>query len=344
MMTQPLIRLGSNENLLGPSLLAMEVVQKSATMNNIYAVDEDWLLMEKLAASIGGGLTADQFVIGNGSGDVLRMIMQTYVLPNSEVVFPLPTFAAYKRLTRVHRGKIVAVPLEDYQIDLEGILAAINEKKAVIVLCNPNNPTGLIIDHGSLKAFLAQVPKHVVVVLDEAYFHFVDDPNFPRVTELIAAGYSIICTRTFSKVYGLAGLRVGYGFGKQELVEQVRNTRHVSETGAVAYLAAAAALTDEAHVVNTLEMVRNGREYLYTELEKLSLDYLRSEAFYVLLRNLPMSAQLLVDEARKQNVILRHTDVFDMPGYIRISIGRPEDNQRAIDVLREILEKNNVNS
>ena len=336
-MSDQLVRLGSNENLLGPSPLALEAIRELSAEAHFYPVDDDLMLMEKLAAAIGGGLSVDQFVIGNGSSDVLRMIVQTYVLPENEVLFPLPTFAIYKRLTTVHRGKVVTVPLKEYQIDLEALLNAINDNTALIVLCNPNNPTGYIIKHDELALFLEKVPKHVLVVLDEAYYHFVDDPDFPRVTELIAAGHNLITTRTFSKVYGLASLRIGYGFGKKELVEKVKNSRHVSETGMYAYRAAAAALTDEVHIVNTIEMVKNGRNYLYKELSKLGLEYLESQAFYVLLKNLPVEAEYLVAEARKHNVIIRHTDIFDMPGYVRISVGRPEDNRQAIEVLRKIL-------
>lgn len=336
-MTTPPIRLGSNENLLGPSPVALETIARHAHEYHVYATTEDWELMEKLAAHIGGGLTADQFVIGNGSGDVLRMMMQTFVLPEDEVIFPLPTFAAYKRLTNVHRGKMVTVPLKGYQVDLEGILTAVTPNTRLIILCNPNNPTGLIVTHDELERFLKALPPHVTVILDEAYHDFVELPGFPRTPELIAAGYNVMATRTFSKLYGLAGLRVGYGFGKQALVEQVRNSRHLSETGRVAYLAAMAALTDEAHVVETLAMVRNGRRYLTAELSKLGLPTLPSEAFYILMPELPIGAQQLVDEARQRGVILRHTDVFDMPGSVRISIGRQQDNERAIAVLKEIL-------
>lgn len=336
-MSQKLVRLNSNENLLGPSPMALETMQQLATTLNTYSTVEDTELAEKLAAQIGGGLSRDHFLIGNGSADVIRMIVQTYVLPDDEVLFPLPTFAIYKRLTNVHHGVIVNVPLKDHHIDLAALREAVTEKTKIIFLCNPNNPTGKIIKHDALEQFLVTLPDHVLVVIDEAYQDFVEDPEFPRTIELINKGFNIIATRTFSKVYGLASLRVGYGFGKLPVVEKVRNTRHVSETGYFAYQAAMAALRDEAHVVNSVDVAINGRNYLYQELDKLGISYLKSEALFVLLIDLPVAPDYLVAEARKHNLIIRHTDVFDMPEAVRISIGRQEDMEYAVEVLKKIL-------
>ena len=337
-----LIRLGANENLLGPSPMAIEAIQNAVFEGHLYPGDHDLMLMEKLSAKIGRGLVKEQFVLGNGSGDVLRMIIQTYVLPDNEVILPIPTFVSYKRLVGVHRGQIVPIPLVDYQIDLQGMLNAITPNTTLMIICNPNNPTGQIITHDELKTFIEQVPDHVIVIVDEAYVDFVEDPRFPRITELIGAGHKIICTRTFSKVYGLASLRVGFGFGHHSSVEKVRNTRHRSDTGRIGYLGAAAALLDEAHVVNTIELVRNGRNYLYQELDKLGLSYLKSEGFYILLKDLPLDAQYMVDEVLKHGVVIRHTDIFDMPNYVRISIGREKDNAQAINALRTVLVENGV--
>ena len=335
-MSQELVRLGANENLLGPSPKALEAIKNLAGNLHIYPSTEDVELGEKLAAQIGGGLTSDQFVIGNGSSDVIRMIVQTFVLPGDEVLFPLPSFAIYKRLTNVHRGVVVTVPLKDHQIDLDLLLDAVTEKTKIIFLCNPNNPTGQIIKHDQMAHFLSILPNHVILIVDEAYQDFVEDPDFPRTTEFINEGYNVITTRTFSKVYGLASLRMGYGFGKQSLIEKVRNTRHVSETGLVAYHAAMAALTDEEHIVNTIEMTINGRNYLYQELDKLGLTYLKSQALFVSLIDLPMPPEEIVAEARKHNLIIRHADVFDMPEAVRISIGRQEDMEFAVEVLKKI--------
>ena len=334
-----LIRLNANENMLGPSPLAVAAIKNASLEANLYPTDQDQLLIEKLIARIDPRLTTDNFVLGHGSGDVLRAIAQTYILPEMEVVVPTPTFAAYKRMTQLHRGRLVPVPLQNYQIDLTAVLAAITPQTALIFLCNPNNPTGQIISHKDMAAFLSQVPEHVVVVVDEAYHDFVDDPTFPRMTEFIAAGHNLIVARTFSKVYGLASLRLGYGFGSLPAITPVRNGRNKFEIGRMAYAGAAAALSDEEHVVNTIEMVQAGREYFYEELDKLGISYLRSQGLFLVIKDLPIPPPQLVEAVLAKGVIIRHMDVFDMPDTVRISIGRPQDNAQAIAALAQVLQE-----
>ncbi len=334
-----LVRLGANENMLGPSPMAIEAIKNTSLDANLYPVDHEEMLLEKLIARIDPHLMADNFVLGHGSGDVLRAIAQTYILPEMEVVVPTPTFIVYKRLTKLHRGQFAPVPLKNYQVDLTAVLAAITPQTALVFLCNPNNPTGQIITHEEMATFLSQVPEHVVVVVDEAYLDFVDDPAFPRMTEFVAAGYKLIVARTFSKVYGLASLRIGYGFGSLPAITPVRNGRNKFEIGRMAYAGAAAALNDEEHVVNTIEMVRQGREYFYKELSKLGISHLPSQGFFLLIKDLPVDAPQMVEAVHQKGVIIRHMDVFDMPGYIRISIGRPQDNAKAIAALTQVLEE-----
>jgi histidinol-phosphate aminotransferase len=333
-----LVQLGANENLLGPSPLAVAAIKNTTLEANLYPTDHDQMLIEKLIARIDPRLAVDNFVLGHGSGDVLRAIAQTYILPEMEVIIPTPTFAAYKRLTKLHRGIVVPVPLENYQVDLTAVLSAISPHTALIFLCNPNNPTGQIITHEQMAAFLRRVPEQVVVVVDEAYIDFVDDSAFPRTTEFVAAGYNLIVTRTFSKVYGLASLRVGYGFGSLPAITPVQNGRTKFEIGRLAYAGAAAALNDEEHDVNTIEMVREGREYFYKELSRLGISYIPSQGFYLLLKDLPLAAPQLVEAMLARGVVVRHMDIFDMPNYVRISIGRPEDNAKAIAALAQLLQ------
>ncbi|MEM9775036.1 MAG: histidinol-phosphate transaminase [Chloroflexota bacterium] len=332
-----LVRLGSNENLLGPSPVALEEINKICQNLHIYSVDEDLHLMHALAEHLGNGMSAEQFVVGNGGGDVLRMITQTYVLPGDEVIMPDPTFAAYQRLTGVHRGNLIRVPLVNYQIDVDGIIAAVTPRTKLIFICNPNNPTGQMMTHDQMRSFLSRLPDHVLVVVDEAYAHFATDPEFPNMVELVQANSNVIVMHTFSKLYGLASLRVGYGYGAERWVEPVRKTRHPSDSGRIGYMGAAAALKDTEHAQKTLEMVINGRQQLYEGLDKLGIEYLESQAFFVQTKNLPIPAQELVEAAAAEGVILRHTDVFNMPEHVRISVGRPEDNARALDVLSQIL-------
>ena len=336
-------RLGSNENLLGPSPKALAVIQQVAANAHIYPVTEDQGLTEKLVARIGKGLTADQLVLGNGSGDVLQRIIQAYIMPGDEIVIPTATFAIYKRAGNDHHAKVIEIPLnDDYSIDLQGLLDAITPKTKLIFLCNPNNPTGLIITHDQMQWFLDQAPEHVTVVVDEAYIDFCDDPDFPDIMTFINAGYPVISTRTFSKVYGLASLKAGFGFGNKERMAPVVAKRHVYESGLMMYAGAAAALEDEEHVVNSIEMAHEGRALIYQEFDRLGLTYLPTQALFVLITNPPLDAQLIVDEALEDNVILRHAHVFGMPGYVRFSIGRRQDIERGIASLERIFKKHGV--
>ena len=340
--TEP-ARLGSNENLLGPSPMALKAIQETVSNAHIYATVEDKKLQEKLVARVGRGLTADQLVLGNGSGDVLRGIIQAHILPGDEIVIPTATFAIYKRAGSEHRANVIEIPLaDDYQIDYDGLLAAVTPKTKLIFLCNPNNPTGLITTHTQMRSFLERCPNYVTVVVDEAYIDFADDPNFPDMMEFINEGFPVIVTRTFSKLYGLASLKAGYGFGNTERMAPVRERRHVHQSGLMMYAGASAALDDEEHVVNTLDMAQEGRAFIYKELDRLGLSYLPTQALFVLLTDVPLDAQLIVDEALEDNVILRHTHVFGMPGYVRFSIGRQQDNERGIAALERILKKHGV--
>lgn len=333
-----LIRLHANENHLGPSPLAIEAFKNACDEAQFYSgLHYADSLREKIAATLGGGLTEANIALGNGSGDVLRMIIQTYVLPESEIVIPKPSFAAYERQIHLHRGRIIDVPLKEYRIDLDAVLEAVTDKTVLIFLCNPNNPTGLSITHSEMADFFAKLPKGVVVVVDEAYVDFVETDDFPRMAEFVAQGAPVIVTRTFSKLYGLASMRVGFGFGPTAQVEPVKS-RYISyDTGRMAFAGAEAALNDEAHVVNTIEMAREGKRYFYRELEKLGISYIKSDALFVLMTDFPMDAQALVDAVAEKGIQIRHTTAFFMPGYVRISIGTPKENEALINALNDIL-------
>ena len=334
-------RLGSNENLLGPSPKALKAIEAWNKRMHIYPVTEDVGLTAKLVAHIGQGLTADQVVLGNGSGDVLGVIMQAYLERGDEVVMATATFALYRRVAASYRATVIEIPnRDDFQIDFDGMVEAITKKTKLIFLCNPNNPTGMIINRAEMQQLLDRIPKHVTVIVDEAYVDFADDPEYPNMMDFINAGYPIIVTRTFSKLYGLASLKAGFGFGNLDRIAPVRAIRQVYESGLMMYHGAAAALEDEAHIVDTLEMARSGRAYLYSQFERLRLDYIPTQALFVTLKNLPLPAETIVAEALEHhNVILRDAKVFGMPGHVRVSIGRQEDNERGIAAIESILKK-----
>lgn len=334
-----ILKVGSNENVLGPSPKAVQAIRDELHSLHLYPGREEDVLLEKLADRIGGGLTKENFVTGNGSVDVLRMITKAYITPGKKALIGAPTFSMYELLTESFGGDPVFVPLKNFTMDLDGLANAVDDDVAVIFVCNPNNPTGTFVKHEEVAAFLDRIPEEILVVFDEAYVEFVDDPAFPRILEFIHAGYNVLSTRTFSKLYGLAGLRIGYGFGRAELMERVRQYKMPFNSSRLAYVGAAAALEDDAFVQRSVAMAQNGRAYYYQALQEIGVGYMPTQTNFIFLTDLPLDANEICDEAMKKGIILRPTTPFGLPDNIRITIARRHENERVVNALGEILAK-----
>lgn len=333
-----ILKVGSNENVLGPSPRALEALRE--TLPNIHLYPDhhhEENLLEKLAFRIGGDLVKDNFISGNGSCDVLRMITQTFIAPGKKALIAAPTFGMYELLVDMLGGESVMVPLQQYTVNLDALAESIDEQVSLIFVCNPNNPTGTTVSHSQVAAFLDKVPPEVIIVFDEAYAEFVEDPEFPRMTEFIAAGYNVLVTRTFSKLHGLASLRVGYGFGRLDLINQVRQNKIHFNSGRLAFVGAAAAVDDEAHIQRSLEMVRSGRQYYYQAFDAIGIQYLPTQSNFILLKDLPMDANTICDEAMHRGIILRPTTPFGLPDNIRITIARKHENERVVEAIHDII-------
>lgn len=339
-MTDKLILL-SNENVLGPSPLAIAAAQKALCEMHLYSNDIEIVFLDALVAHHGQGLTTANFTSGNGSSDVLRMIVQAFVHPGENTVIAAPTFGIYAALTQLYGGTSTLVPLRDYTVDLPALLAAVNEQTRLVFVCNPNNPTGTFVTHAALEAFLDQLPPQVTLVLDEAYREFADNPEIARAEEWVAAGRNVIVSRTLSKLYGLAGLRAGYGIARPDLISQIRRYHQRHNSGRPTWFGAAAALQDSDFVAQTLQMVRQSREFYYEELPKLEIGYVPTQANFILLRELPLPAAELVRKAAEQGVILNHTEWAGLPENIRITFARQHENERVIEVLKDIIDEFN---
>jgi histidinol-phosphate aminotransferase len=334
-----IIKVGSNENVLGPSPKAQEAIVSALPDAHLYPDRHEDALLKKLAHKIGSGLEISNFISGNGSCDVLRMITQTFIEPGKKTLIAAPTFSMYELLTLMFGGDTVFVPLKDFTVDLDGLLGAIDDSIALIFVCNPNNPTGTFVPHDQVASFLKKIPKGVITVFDEAYMEFADDPNFPRMSEFINAGYDVLVTRTFSKLHGLASLRVGYGFGRGDLMEKVRRQKLHFNSGRLAYLGAAAAVDDDEFISMSLKMVQDGRYFFYHAFDDIGIRYLPTQSNFIFLTDLPMDANYICDEAMKKGVILRPTNPFGLPDNIRITIARKKENERVVEVIREIISK-----
>jgi len=334
--SQGILKLSSNENVLGPSPLALAALVAAYPEIHRYPVEEEGNLAQKLVQRVIAPLTTDHLLIGSGSGDVLRMIAHSFLQPGDKTIIAAPTFNLYEDLTVRYGCQPCLVPLRHYTIDLQRVLDAIDADVRLVFICNPNNPTGTIVTHTEVGAFLAALPEHVVAVFDEAYMEFADDPTFPRMLDYVQLGHKLLVTRTFSKLHGLAGLRIGYAFGRSDLITRVRQMKLPFHSSRLAYIAAAAALEDAAHIAQTVAMVQDGRDYYYRALQELGIGYLPTQSNYILLTDLPLPTDELNVAALAHGVMMRRGEIFNLPGTLRITLARPHENARVIETLNAI--------
>lgn len=329
-----MVKLASNENPFGPSPKALEAIAKEVKNLQIYPDQKSTLLREALAKKFG---VPDNCVIcGNGSDEIMQIIGATYINPGDEIIISKNTFSIYELVTRIFAGKVVFVNLKNFEIDLEEVAGAITAKTKIIWLTNPNNPTGTIFAASQFDAFLKKVPDNVLVIADEAYAEFVESEEYPDSLKYIKEGKNLVVLRTFSKFYGLAGLRVGYGIAKAELIRPMFRTKMPFNVNRLAQAGAIAALDDKEFSDKTYKNNSEGKKYLYAELDKLGLEYKKTEANFIFI-NLKQSADELFIEMMKKGVIIRPLTSFGLPSAIRVSIGTREQNEKFISALKTAL-------
>jgi histidinol-phosphate aminotransferase len=328
------IKLASNENPLGPSPRAISAINSALSNLNRYPDSAGYHLKEKLADKF--KVKMKNIVLGNGSDEVLQMVIRTFILAGDEVIMAMPTFAFYEIVVGAARGKVIQVPLKNFAYNLDLMKEKITSKTKVIILTNPHSPTGTIIEKREFERFLDALPEDVVLTLDEAYAEFVQNKNFPDSLRYLDSGKRIIILRTFSKIYGLAGLRIGYGIGNPELISYLEKIREPFNTSSLAQVGALAALDDEEHLERTKRNNREGLQYLYTELDRLGLEYLPTEANFFLV-NVRRNCQSVFHSLLKSGIIVRPMDSYGLNEFIRISAGLPEENRRFIQALEKVI-------
>ncbi len=331
---ESIIKLASNENPLGPSPMAVEAIKKKLDSLNRYPDGSCFYLKQKLSNKL--GIPADHIIIGNGSNELIELVVRTFLLPAEEAIQPFPTFLVYEKIVKGAGGQIISVPLKGFDIDLEAIEKAITSKTKIIFLNNPNNPTGQGIKKEQLKDFLTSIPKDVIVVLDEAYIEFAQSTDIANGAEMLEYHPLILVMRTFSKIYGLAGLRIGYGFGSKSLIDYMERVRQPFNVNSLAQEGALAALDDEEFLKKTISVVEEGKKYLYNELKKMGLEYIPSVTNFFLIK-IPNSAKKIYQLLLKKGVIVRSMEAYGLPEYIRITVGLKEENERFISALKEVL-------
>ena len=328
-----IIKLASNENPLGPSRLALVVMRKALAHANLYPDGNAFYLKQKLAAKL--GVTPAHLALGNGSNEIIEFLGHALLSSEAEVVVSQYCFAVYPIVTALFGAKLVTVPAKYYGHDLDAMLAAITQRTRLIFVANPNNPTGTIVSPEALERFIEAVPAHVVIALDEAYIEFLEN-KLDLVAEVSSgARANLILMRTFSKIYGLAGLRIGYGIGHPELIAALEKVRQPFNINAISQAGALAALDDIKHVEKTQRITKRGIRFFARAFKQLNLEIVPSSANFILVR--VGDGARVFGEMQKLGVITRPMGGYQLGEWIRISIGTPKENQRCFETLKQVL-------
>jgi histidinol-phosphate aminotransferase len=328
-----IIKLASNENPLGPSANAVEAMREAIAKAQFYPDGGAFYLRDALAEKL--KVERANIIIGNGSNEVIEFLAHAFLKPGDAILTSEHAFVAYKIIARVLGAKTVEAPSCDYGHDLDAMLAAITDRTELIFIANPNNPTGTFLSADAVEQFLDRVPRHLVVVFDEAYYEFVDDP--PDLLPLVREGRNIVLLRTFSKIHGLAGARVGYGIARPDLIEVLQKTREPFNVNSIGQAGALAALRDEEHQRQTRRAIDEGREFLEKEFAALGLAFIPSKGNFILVNvgdGLAVFRALLA-----RRVIVRAMKGYKLPAWVRITIGTMEQNEKCVAALKQVLSR-----
>jgi histidinol-phosphate aminotransferase len=330
-----IIKVASNENPFGPSPLAVAAMQKAIAGVNLYPDGNAFYLKQKLAAKL--GVEPVNLVLGNGSNEIIEFVGHALLAPGDDVVVSQFCFAVYPIVTKLFGANLVTVPAKKYGHDLPAMLRAITPRTKIIFVANPNNPTGTLAPREEVIKFVNDVPDDVLLVVDEAYVEFLNDSL--DLVSLVRLGTrkNLILMRTFSKIYGLAGLRIGYGIGNPEFIAALEKIRQPFNINLLAQTAALAALDDVEHVRKTRANNFAGLKFFEQAFRKLKLEYVPSHANFILVR--VGDGQRVFEALQRQGVIVRPMGGYQLPEWIRISIGTPPENERCLEALKSVLDQ-----
>ncbi|MBI3593411.1 MAG: histidinol-phosphate transaminase [Nitrospirae bacterium] len=324
-----IVKLASNENPLGPSPLALKAIDRFKKTIFRYPDGNGYDLTQKLAEQL--KVSPDQIALANGSNEIIELLTRAFLLPDDEVIMADLTFSLYRIMSEAARAEVVTVPLIRYRHDLNGMAAKINDRTRMIFICNPNNPTGTLLHPHEIKEFIQKVPSDTVVVLDHAYEEYVSDPTYSNMIEEIRHYENLIILRTFSKLYGLAGLRIGYGVASEAMIEILNKVRQPFNTNILGQKGALAAMGDVAHLKASRQTNQEGKKYLYQCFKELNIHYIPTEAnfiFFEIDRGKELFQWML-----KEGIIIRHIQ----GDLMRVTIGKPRENQLFKKKLKQYL-------
>ena len=328
------VKLASNENPLGPSPKAIKELEKRLQDIHLYPDGDCFYLKERLEKKL--GVSPERLIFGNGSNEIIELAVRTFMRPGDEAVMAHQAFVVYRLVVQASGGGCRIVPLRNFTHDLEAMAQAVTPKTRILFLANPNNPTGTIYRKKEWESFLEKISPEILVIVDEAYFEYVTDPDYPDSLAYHGERRGILTVRTFSKLYGLAGLRIGYGIGSKEVVDVIQRVRQPFNVNAAAQWAALAALEDDEHVKRSLEVNHEGMRYLKKEIARLGLEQIPSEGNFILIR--VGDGKNLYEHLLRLGVIVRPMGGYDFPDYIRVTVGTKEENIKFISVLEDIIQ------
>ncbi len=328
---EDIIKVASNENPLGPSPKAIVAMREAAEGVNIYPDGGGYKLRTAIAEKF--GLQRENVILGNGSNEIIELIGHGFLNPGDNVIAAEHAFVVYRLMAKLFGADTIEVPDPGFVHDLDAMAAAITPQTKKVFIANPNNPTGTMVGQDEIERFMDKVPEHVMVIFDEAYYEFLHEP--PNTLRYVKEGRNVVIMRTFSKIQGLAGLRIGYGLTSPEISEVLQKCRQPFNTNSIAQAGAIAGLTDDKHQQHTRDLNDEGLAYLQGAFEEMGLEYVESSANFVLVN--VGDGDAVFDAMLKKGVIIRAMRGYKLPDWVRISTGTREQNKRCIATLKEVL-------
>ncbi|MEN6356183.1 MAG: histidinol-phosphate transaminase [Armatimonadota bacterium] len=328
------IKLASNENPFGPSPKAIEVIKAAAESVSLYPDGSCYELRQALAPFL--GVDKNMLFFGAGGDEVIFYLGMAFLDKDDEIVQADPTFGEYKAASTIMGCDAHCVPLKNWTHDLDAMLAKVNEHTKIFVITNPNNPTGTLVSADDIERVMDKLPERCILLLDEAYYEYVDDSNYTRAVKWAKEGRNMLALRTFSKVYGLAGLRIGYGIAPAHITDMLERVRAPFNVSSIAQVAAIASIGDPEQVRRTRDLNKRAKQYFYRELDAIGIGYTPTQANFLWI-DTGRDCQVVFKEMMKRGVIVRTGDIFGCPTHIRVTTGTDEQNMRFINTFKEVL-------
>jgi len=329
-----IIKLASNENPLGASPLALQAIGNAAKEAYLYPDDSCFYFREKLASKL--RVDSEDIFVGNGSVEILPLAALAYLDPELSAVCSESAFIWFKIAVRIAAGELIEVPMKNYTHDLKAMLKAIKKNTRLVYIANPNNPTGTIVGREEVEEFFHKVPDNVLVIMDEAYYEYIDDPRYPDSFKYLREGKNILVLRTFSKIYGLAGVRLGYGIARREIIASLSKLRVSFNVNRLSQIAGMAALDDDRHIARGKDVNDAGKEFLYEAYQKMGVFYLPTYANFIFV-DFARDSQIVFEALQQKGIITRPIKEYGFPHALRITIGTDEQNHKLISALKSVL-------